>query len=1098
MKKIRIVFTLGLAIVFALLLCAFSPSLEVSAEEKLFTGENFSSEVHAESPDEMVSKYARTPSLDEDFQEERHEVIVKHQYSLGDEEAVLKDLQNTLGAKSVKGWVPLEEIEKNPLWNKENFQQILDVRINADSKASVLNAVKRLMQLDKVLDAVPIYHYETVTAWVPNDTEYINRQQQTYKKIGIEDAWDITRGDIGITVGIMETGIIDGHEDFRDDNNISRVLPGNMSQDEDVSDHKTWVSGVIGAVNNNSLGIAGIAQVSMRPLNGASNEFSNTITFAVQNNISIINASFCYTVLNNTTGIATPAGYNSAHAAALNRYNGLFVGGAGNGTSRRISTNPVIWEWDGEGTDNDVAPYYPASYRLPNVISVGATNNNDNRAGFSNFGATTVDLFAPGTSIRTTSLNNTYVTTQGTSLATPFVTGVAALLLSQNTSLTGAQLKIAIMAGVDIPNVNGSNPLQGRCVSNGRLNAYKALLSAGPKPLGFRVVSRGGFIIYNYNIELTNPNPFAIRVTYNDHMCHRDDGKDFANLNPAHAVTTSVPMYGKTSVAINGNGNASWITAGIHFVAADGKGYRKISYTDGLTGSSCNQPSYNTISDPSGGFNTSDLGSDNIEITGIDHFVQGVIMIPSQIDGKTVTSIGISAFAQQSGITKIVFDRESQVSNIGDSAFYRCSGMKSVVIPGTVINIGASAFRDCDHLEDIIITNGARNIGNNAFSGCSWLSQISIPSSVNSIGDYAFYRCYNLTSVTISSGVTEIGNSAFSGCSGLTDIVIPNSVTSIGSGAFASCDKLASITVPFVGNTLNGTSNTNFGYIFGNYVPASLKTVIITGGSSIAASAFSGCGNITGVSIPASVTSIGANAFSGCGQLKTVYVGRPAPNITVLGSSAFPNLSSIYVPDAGSVTAYKGAANWSAYQSVITVAPNPYSVSLDKQSGSGGSASVTATYGFAMPSAIAPTKGGYTFDGYYTAVNGGGTKYYNADRTSARPYDISGNTTLYANWVVPGYYLTISYWGNNEFFVLTGMGIYQYIDLYDYFFGELSFHDTFNNNLINEYNNYCNLMGYSYPGTFVGFTVDGEPADWWQIFSDNNGNATVWVQPVYV
>jgi len=129
MKKIRTVFTIGLVIVFALLLCAFLPQFGASADEKLSSDENFSAEFHSGCPDEAVSKYARTPSLDEDFEEGRLKVIVKHQYSLGDEEVVLKDLQNALGAKSVEGWIPLEEIEENPLWNKENFQQILDVRL---------------------------------------------------------------------------------------------------------------------------------------------------------------------------------------------------------------------------------------------------------------------------------------------------------------------------------------------------------------------------------------------------------------------------------------------------------------------------------------------------------------------------------------------------------------------------------------------------------------------------------------------------------------------------------------------------------------------------------------------------------------------------------------------------------------------------------------------------------------------------------------------------------------------------------------------------------------------------------------------------------
>jgi hypothetical protein len=158
-----------------------------------------------------------------------------------------------------------------------------------------------------------------------------------------------------------------------------------------------------------------------------------------------------------------------------------------------------------------------------------------------------------------------------------------------------------------------------------------------------------------------------------------------------------------------------------------------------------------------------------ITITKCNSSASGELSIPATIEGKSVTSIGSSAFSS-------------------------CNKLTSIMIPDSVTSIGRSAFRGCKILSSITIPDSVTSIGNFAFRECTSLTSITIPDSVTSIGDHAFHDCTGLTSITIPDGVTSIGVRAFASCTSLTSVTIGNSVTSIGNEAFYECKNLTAVT----------------------------------------------------------------------------------------------------------------------------------------------------------------------------------------------------------------------------------------------------------------------------------------------------------------
>ena len=227
--------------------------------------------------------------------------------------------------------------------------------------------------------------------------------------------------------------------------------------------------------------------------------------------------------------------------------------------------------------------------------------------------------------------------------------------------------------------------------------------------------------------------------------------------------------------------------------------------------------------------------------------------------------IGEFAFYGCSGLTSL--NLPAGITTIGSRAFQNCTGLTSLTLPASLTTIGNCAFYRCSGLTSLILPTGISTIGTRAFHGCSGLTSLTLPASIITIGSSAFYGCSGLTSLNLPASITTIGSNAFYRCSGLTSLTLPASITTIGSSAFYGCSGLTSLTLP-------------------------------AGITEIGAYAFYGCSGLTSLNLPAGITTIGIAAFRGCSGLTSIYVY--AEKVPGIGSYAFEECDAkkctVYVP----------------------------------------------------------------------------------------------------------------------------------------------------------------------------------------------------------
>ncbi|MCX7727747.1 MAG: S8 family serine peptidase, partial [Chitinispirillaceae bacterium] len=354
---------------------------------------------------------------------------------------------------------------------------------NSRGRDGVLEIINELKKDENVAYVEPDYIVKAIG--IPNDPLFerqyaLHNVGQTGGKedadIDAPEAWDIFTGaSSDVILGIIDTGVDYLNEDLAanmwknpaeipdngvdDDNNgyVDDVYGYDFAYDDndpmDVYGHGTHCAGIAAAVGDNSIGISGVSWgakiLAAKFLSddgwGNTSDAIDAIAYAT---------AMGATITSNSWG---GGGYSQALYEVIAQ-SGLFVAAAGN-----------------SGINADVYPMYPAAYDLDNIISVAATDHNDELAYFSNYGAISVDLGAPGVDVLSCLPGGSYEAWSGTSMATPHVAGCAVLLRTYNPVFSDLEIKEAILNNTD-----KLSSLDGKTVSGGRLNVRKVLETSTP------------------------------------------------------------------------------------------------------------------------------------------------------------------------------------------------------------------------------------------------------------------------------------------------------------------------------------------------------------------------------------------------------------------------------------------------------------------------------------------------------------------------------------------------------------------------------------------------------------------------------------------
>ncbi|MBU0687555.1 MAG: S8 family serine peptidase [Candidatus Margulisbacteria bacterium] len=438
----------------------------------------------------------------------------------------------------------LKKIGAVPLERFDEYSEATNAKRAAEVPAQFQNLYKMQVALpvDEALDylsidpsveyAEPNYYVQALDT-TPNDPKY--SEQWGLPKVSAPAAWDYEQGNSSIIVAVIDTGVNYNHEDLTGKVTLGWDFVNGDSNPNDDNGHGSGVAGVIGASTNNGIGIAGLGW--------------NTRILAVK----VLHSTGTGEVYDVAQGIQ----YSADRAHILN----LSLGDYDPTTTLQTAVDYAVAKGcvlvGAAGNDGKTDMVYPAAY--DSVLAVAATDSSDKRAVWnstqsSNYG-TWISVCAPGTNIYSTRLNNSYSSPSGTSMATPFVSALAALILAQNPTWSAAQIKEQIISTAD--NIDSVNIGYTGKLGSGRINAASAVrypLALISSPTASQIVSGtisitgsaagGGFNYYKVEVGV-GASPTTWTQLGNNHTTQATDNiletwETSPGANGAHVIKLTV------------------------------------------------------------------------------------------------------------------------------------------------------------------------------------------------------------------------------------------------------------------------------------------------------------------------------------------------------------------------------------------------------------------------------------------------------------------------------------------------------------------------------------------------------------------------------